>query len=123
MTSVGGTSLAIGPRNNWEWEIPWGMLIDPLAASGLSWTYAPPSPYNADTYDGSSGGGVSTAYTQLAPEPPPGHGTCVARRAHPNRMMRRLVRRAHPNRMMRRAAPAQILPPWALTRLLLVVRR
>lgn len=72
MTSVGGTSLAIGPRNNREWEIPWGMLIDPLAASGLSWTYAPPSPYNADTYDGSSGGGVSTAYTQLAPEPPPG---------------------------------------------------
>jgi subtilase family serine protease len=64
VTSVGGTSLAIGPSNNWEWEIPWGTLIDPLAASGLSWTYTPPPPYNADTYDGSSGGGVSTAYTQ-----------------------------------------------------------
>ena len=64
VTSVGGTSVAIGKRNNWEWEIPWGTLIDPLAASGLSWTYTPPPPYNADTYDGSGGGGVSTAYTQ-----------------------------------------------------------
>jgi subtilase family serine protease len=64
VTSVGGTSLAIGPDNNWEWEIPWGTLIDPLAASGLSWTYTPPPPYNGDTYDGSGGGGVSTAYTQ-----------------------------------------------------------
>jgi subtilase family serine protease len=64
VTSVGGTSLAIGQENNWEWEIPWGTLLDPLAANGLSWTYPPPPPYNADTYDGSSGGGVSTAYTQ-----------------------------------------------------------
>jgi subtilase family serine protease len=64
VTSVGGTSVAIGPNNNWEWEIPWGTLIDPLAASGLSWTYTPPPPYNINTYDGSGGGGVSTAYTQ-----------------------------------------------------------
>jgi subtilase family serine protease len=64
VTSVGGTSVAIGKNNNWEWEIPWGTLIDPLAAGGTSWTYTPPPPYNADTYDGSSGGGVSTAYTQ-----------------------------------------------------------
>jgi subtilase family serine protease len=64
VTSVGGTSLAIGPSNNWEWEIPWGTLNDPLAASGLSWTYTPPPAYGPDTYDGSGGGGVSTAYTQ-----------------------------------------------------------
>jgi subtilase family serine protease len=64
VTSVGGTSVAIGPSNNWEWELPWGTLIDPLAASGTSWTDTPPPPYNADTYDGSSGGGVSTAYPQ-----------------------------------------------------------
>jgi subtilase family serine protease len=64
VTSVGGTSLAIGAANNYEWELPWGTLLDPLAASGLSWTYPPPPPYNSDTYDGSSGGGVSTAYEQ-----------------------------------------------------------
>ncbi|HTX46564.1 MAG TPA: S53 family peptidase [Solirubrobacteraceae bacterium] len=64
VTSVGGTSLAIGSQNNWEWELPWGTLLDPLAASGTSWTYTPPPPYTANTYDGSSGGGVSTAYTQ-----------------------------------------------------------
>jgi subtilase family serine protease len=64
VTAVGGTSVAIGKSNNWESEIPWGTLIDPLAAAGTSWTYTPPPPYNADTYDGSSGGGVSTAYTQ-----------------------------------------------------------
>jgi subtilase family serine protease len=64
VTAVGGTSVAIGKRNNWEWEIPWGTLIDPLAASGLSWTYTPPPAYGPDTYDGSGGGGVSTAYAQ-----------------------------------------------------------
>ena len=64
VTAVGGTSVAIGKRNDWEWEIPWGTLIDPLAASGLSWTYTPPPAYGPDTYDGSGGGGVSTAYTQ-----------------------------------------------------------
>ena len=31
-----------GRGNNWEWEIPWGTLLDPLAADGLSWTYTPP---------------------------------------------------------------------------------
>ncbi len=64
VTSVGGTSLAIGPGDNYEWELPWGTLLDPLAASGTSWTYSPPPPYSVDTYDGSSGGGVSTTYTQ-----------------------------------------------------------
>jgi subtilase family serine protease len=64
VTSVGGTSVAIGSSNNWQWEIPWGTLNDPLAADGTSWTYTPPPPYNADTYDGSGGGGVSTAYPQ-----------------------------------------------------------
>ncbi len=68
VTSVGGTSLAIGRDNNWEWEIPWGTLLNPLSADGMSWslpfppTYGP-NPTNWD-YDGSGGGGVSTAYTQ-----------------------------------------------------------
>jgi subtilase family serine protease len=64
VTSVGGTSLAIGSSQNYQWETSWGTLNDPLAASGTAWTYTPPPAYNAHTYDGSSGGGVSTAYTQ-----------------------------------------------------------
>jgi len=63
VTSVGGTSLAIGRSNNYEWETSWGTLLDPLAADGTSWTYPPPGVY-PDYYDGSSGGGVSTAFTQ-----------------------------------------------------------
>jgi subtilase family serine protease len=63
VTAVGGTSLAIGPSDNYEWETSWGTLLDPLAASGKSWEFTPPGEY-PDYYDGSSGGGVSTAFTQ-----------------------------------------------------------
>jgi subtilase family serine protease len=63
VTSVGGTSLAIGPKKNYEFETSWGTLLDPLSSSGKSWEYTPPGLY-PDYYDGSSGGGVSTAYTQ-----------------------------------------------------------
>jgi subtilase family serine protease len=63
VTSVGGTSLAIGKANNYQWETSWGTLLDPLATSGTSWQYAPPGVY-PDWYDGSGGGGVSTVYTQ-----------------------------------------------------------
>jgi subtilase family serine protease len=63
VTAVGGTSLAIGPFNNYKWETSWGTLLDPLAANGKSWQFTPPGVY-PDYYDGSSGGGVSTAVTQ-----------------------------------------------------------
>jgi subtilase family serine protease len=63
VTGVGGTSLAIGPSDNYEFETSWGTLLDPLAADGRSWQYTPPGLY-PDYYDGSSGGGVSTAYPQ-----------------------------------------------------------
>ena len=63
VTSVGGTSLAIGRSKNYEWETSWGTLLDPLSADGKSWTYPPPGVY-PDYYDSSSGGGVSTAFTQ-----------------------------------------------------------
>jgi subtilase family serine protease len=63
VTSVGGTSLAIGPANDYLFETSWGTLLDPLSSSGKSWQYTPPGLY-PDYYDGSSGGGVSTAFTQ-----------------------------------------------------------
>jgi subtilase family serine protease len=63
VTSVGGTSLAIGKKNNYEFETSWGTLLDPLASSGTSWEFTPPGEY-PQYYDGSSGGGVSTQYTQ-----------------------------------------------------------
>lgn len=68
VTSVGGTSLAIGQANNYEWELPWGTLLNPLSADGTSWSLPFPPTYGTSPtdweYDGSSGGGVSTAYTQ-----------------------------------------------------------
>jgi subtilase family serine protease len=63
VTSVGGTSLAIGKHGNYQFETSWGTLIDPLAPDGTSWASPPPGPYPAG-YDGSSGGGTSTQYTQ-----------------------------------------------------------
>ncbi len=63
VTSVGGTSLAIGRHNNYEFETSWGTLLDPLAANHRSWQSTPPGQYPAG-YDGSSGGGVSYDFTQ-----------------------------------------------------------
>lgn len=63
VTSVGGTSLAIGSRDNYQFETSWGTLLDPLAKSGTSWQYRPPGPYPSG-FDGASGGGTSTIYPQ-----------------------------------------------------------
>ena len=63
VTSVGGTSLAIGSRSNYEFETSWGTMQDKLASNGKSWSATPPGKYPA-SYDGSSGGGVSTRYQQ-----------------------------------------------------------
>ncbi len=65
VTSVGGTSLAIGKTNNYQWETSWGTLLDPLVhtKTGKKWQFTPPGKYPA-YYDGSGGGGVSTVYTQ-----------------------------------------------------------
>jgi len=65
VTSVGGTSLAIGRSNNYEFETSWGTMNDPLAANGKSWQDTPPGVY-PDDYDGSGGGGVSYDFTQPA---------------------------------------------------------
>jgi subtilase family serine protease len=63
VTSVGGTSLAIGKSSNYQFETSWGTLRDPLSPNGTSWQYPPPGPYPAG-YGGSGGGGVSTTYMQ-----------------------------------------------------------
>jgi subtilase family serine protease len=63
VTSVGGTSLAIGPVGNYEFETAWGTLLDPLNSAGTAWADTPPGVYPSG-YDGSSGGGTSTVYTQ-----------------------------------------------------------
>jgi subtilase family serine protease len=63
VTSVGGTSLAIGRLGNYKFETSWGTLLDPLAASHRSWRPTPPGRWPAG-YDGSSGGGVSYDFTQ-----------------------------------------------------------
>jgi subtilase family serine protease len=63
VTSVGGTSLAIGRSGNYEFETAWGTLLDKLTASRRSWQSTPPGQWPA-SYDGSSGGGVSYDFTQ-----------------------------------------------------------
>ncbi len=94
VTSVGGTSLAIGKSKNYEFETSWGTLLDPLSASGKSWEYTPPGLY-PNYYDGSGGGGVSTQYKQpfyqrgvvpysLATSVPDGHDQQTPMRVEPD---------------------------------------
>jgi subtilase family serine protease len=71
VTSVGGTSLAVGSRDNYEFETGWGTVLDQLPAGARTWTFPPQNNLGttdpldtASYYDGSSGGGVSAVYTQ-----------------------------------------------------------
>jgi subtilase family serine protease len=63
VTSVGGTSLAIGRSGNYEFETSWGTLADPLSANHRHWKSTPPGKYPSH-YGGSSGGGVSFTFAQ-----------------------------------------------------------
>jgi subtilase family serine protease len=63
VTSVGGTSLAIGKSDKYKWETSWGTMLVQLAANGTSWQSTPPGQWPAD-YDASGGGGVSYEFTQ-----------------------------------------------------------
>ncbi len=63
VTSVGGTSLAIGRGNSYQFETSWGTLLDPLASNGRTWHLTPPGGYPY-WFDGASGGGTSTLYSQ-----------------------------------------------------------
>ena len=70
VTSVGGTSLAIGKDENYESETSWGTFLNPLTVSAKgksSWTFAATDTRDEVTnylYDGSSGGGVADDYAQ-----------------------------------------------------------
>jgi subtilase family serine protease len=70
VTSVGGTSLAIGKHQNYEGETSWGTFLNPLSVSAKgksSWTFAPTDTRDEvvnGLYDGSTGGGVSYSYAQ-----------------------------------------------------------
>ncbi|NUS14229.1 MAG: S8/S53 family peptidase [Streptomyces sp.] len=57
-TSVGGTSLAVGKNDTYQWETGWGTERAPLSADGTSWTGFP-GPYTSG-----AGGGTSKYYDQ-----------------------------------------------------------
>jgi subtilase family serine protease len=61
VTGVGGTALAVGKHQNYEWETGWGDMVLPL--DGKKWRHTPPGSYPADFSFG-GGGGTSTLYQQ-----------------------------------------------------------
>jgi subtilase family serine protease len=68
-TAVGGTSLAIGPTDNYESETAWGDVVDPLivpATGPASFMFSPPPTPDEimSNYAGSGGGGVSAVFQQ-----------------------------------------------------------
>ncbi|WP_030869889.1 S53 family peptidase [Streptomyces sp. NRRL F-2747] len=60
VTAVGGTSLAVGKGNTYQFETGWGTLKAPLSADGASWTGFP------GTYTSGAGGGTSATVAQPA---------------------------------------------------------
>jgi subtilase family serine protease len=70
VTSVGGTSLAIGKHDNYEFSTGWGTILDPLTTTSTgagAWGFTPTD--TADEilngyWDGGGGGGVATDYAQ-----------------------------------------------------------
>jgi subtilase family serine protease len=63
VTAVGGTTLAVGKSNNYEFETHWNVQYDNLAEDGKSWSTTPPGNY-PETYSAGGGGGVSDLFTQ-----------------------------------------------------------
>ncbi|MEU6421991.1 S53 family peptidase [Streptomyces spiralis] len=58
VTAVGGTSLAVGKDNTYQWETGWGTEKATLSADGKSWTNFPGS------YTSGAGGGTSKTVPQ-----------------------------------------------------------
>jgi subtilase family serine protease len=59
VTAVGGTTLAIGPRNEYLWEIVWASDETDLSEDGTRWDPEPPGNQGKAT-----GGGTSTVFPQ-----------------------------------------------------------
>jgi subtilase family serine protease len=55
LTAVGGTSLAVGAKDNYLWETGWEGAVTSLDAAGTAWVPAPPG-----GYDGGATGGLSS---------------------------------------------------------------
>ena len=60
VTSVGGTSLAVGRQDQYLWETGWGTLSASLSADGSSWASLP------GAFSGGAGGGRSVLFGQPA---------------------------------------------------------
>ncbi|MFF2651913.1 protease pro-enzyme activation domain-containing protein [Streptomyces sp. NPDC058045] len=58
VTSVGGTSLAVGKNDKYQWETGWGTLKADLAKNGRSWAKFP------GAYTSGAGGGTSKTVPQ-----------------------------------------------------------
>jgi subtilase family serine protease len=58
VTAVGGTSLAVGKGDTYEWETGWGTDKASLSADGKSWTDFP------GAFTSGAGGGTSKLYAQ-----------------------------------------------------------
>ncbi|WP_030169426.1 S53 family peptidase [Streptomyces sp. NRRL S-813] len=58
VTAVGGTSLAVGKDNTYQWETGWGTEKATLSADGKSWTNFP------GAYTSGAGGGTSKTVPQ-----------------------------------------------------------
>ncbi|MFC5720188.1 protease pro-enzyme activation domain-containing protein [Streptomyces gamaensis] len=58
VTSVGGTSLAVGKGDKYLWETGWGTHSAPLSKDGHSWDGLP------GAFTGGAGGGTSTLHPQ-----------------------------------------------------------
>ena len=60
VTSVGGTSLAVGRQDRYLWETAWGTLSASLSADGSGWAGLP------GVFSGGAGGGRSALFGQPA---------------------------------------------------------
>ncbi|MGW2232638.1 S53 family peptidase [Streptomyces sp. NPDC001759] len=92
VTAVGGTSLAVGKSNNYQWETGWGTEKAVLSADGKSWTNFP------GAFTSGAGGGTSKTvaepYYQKGVVP---NALATANNAEGNRVVPDIAAIADPN--------------------------